>query len=515
MIQLSVILAYLGLMLVIGYAASLSSRGTAVDYLVASRSLGPILLLLSLFSTTMTAFALVGSTGRSYTLGVGVYGMLASASGIVHSMCFFLIAVPLWSFGKRYGYTTQIQFFRERLDNNWIGVLLFPFFVGLVVSYALLGVVGSGAVVSGVTRGAFAGLGWFRESGYGVPAPVASAVVSAVVLAYVVFGGMRGTAWANAFQTLLFLAFGVVAFVLIARSLGGTASLGENMRRAFMAVPEVQLSRAKIPKPIYFSFLFIPLSVAMFPHVFQNWLTARSARAFKLPIIVYPILIMILWLPCVSLGVWASSPASGVPAHTDENRVLALLVTQHAGPMLAGLLTAGVLAASMSFDSQIIALGTMFTEDVVVHYRRQAGFTDRQVVVITRLFITAILIVTYVLSLFPRAIFDLGLWSFSGFTGLFPLVFAAIYWRRLTAAGAIASVTATFVTWGVLFYRSGFGQDAKYAFPEAALAIGGGWVVPPMLPVVAILAVSTLTLVSVSLVTRPPGESTLAKFFPH
>jgi SSS family solute:Na+ symporter len=515
MMQLSVILAYLGLMLLIGYAASRSFRGTAVDYLVASRSLGPILLLLSLFSTTMTAFALVGSTGRSYTLGIGVYGMLASASGLVHSMCFFLIAVPLWSFGKRYGYTTQIQFFRERLDNNWIGLLLFPFLAGLVVSYALLGVVGSGAVVSGVTRGAFAELGWFRDSGYGVPAPLASAIVSAVVLAYVIFGGMRGTAWANAFQTLLFVSFGIATFVIIARELGGTESLAENVRRAFTAVSEANLTRAKIPKPIYFSFLFIPLSVATFPHVFQNWLTARSARAFKLPIVAYPILIMILWLPCVSLGVWASSPASGVPANTDENRVLAMLVSQHAGPLLAGLLTAGVLAASMSFDSQIIALGTMFTEDVVVHYRGRNGFTDRQVVVMTRLFITAILVLTYVLSLFPRAIFDLGLWSFSGFTGLFPLVFAAIYWRRLTAAGAIASVMVTFVTWGGLFYRSGFGQDPRYAFPETALAIGGGWAIPPMLPVVAILAASTLTLVVVSLVTRPPAESTLAKFFPH
>jgi SSS family solute:Na+ symporter len=513
MTQLGVIVCYFVLLLSIGYLANRVFRGTAVDFMLASHAIGPFLLLLSLFGTTMTAFALVGSTGRSYTLGVGVYGLLASASGIVHSLCFFVIAVPLWSIGRRHGYATQIQFFRERLDSDLIGLLLFPFLVGLVSSYALLGVVGSGAVVNSVTTGAFAEQGWFAGSGHGVPAPLASAVICGVVFCYVFFGGMRGTVWANAFQVILFMSFGLITFVLIANALGGGDSFFENVKRAFEATSEIQRSRAKIPKPVYFSFLFIPLSVAMFPHVFQNWLTARSAASFKLSIVMYPILIMVLWLPCVSLGVWASVPTSGVPAGTPENQVLATLVSQHAGPVLAGLLTAGVLAAAMAFDSQLIAVGTMFTEDVVVHYAGPGRLTDRQVVIVTRVFVALIMLATYVMSLFPRAIFDLGLWSFSGFTGLFPLVYAAIYWRRLTAPGAIACVLATLGTWSLLFWQSGFGADTRYAFPREPLTVSGHVIVPPMLPVVTILFVSTVTLVVVSLATKPPEEATLAKFF--
>ena len=89
MIQLAVIVAYLALLILLGYAANRSFRGTASDYMLASHSIGPFLLLMSLFGTTMTAFALVGSTGRAYVMGAGVYGLLASASGIVHSLCFF------------------------------------------------------------------------------------------------------------------------------------------------------------------------------------------------------------------------------------------------------------------------------------------------------------------------------------------------------------------------------------------------------------------------------------------
>jgi SSS family solute:Na+ symporter len=159
MTQLVIISVYFALLLAVGAFSSRLFRGTAKDYMLASQTIGPVLLLMSLFGTTMTAFALVGSTGRSFTLGVGVYGMLASASGIVHSLCFFVIGLRLWGFGRRFGYTTQIQFFRERLASDRIGLLLFPVLVGLVIPYLLIGVLSGGVVVGNVTKGAFEQLG--------------------------------------------------------------------------------------------------------------------------------------------------------------------------------------------------------------------------------------------------------------------------------------------------------------------------------------------------------------------
>lgn len=514
MTQLGVIAAYLALLVGLGLAAGRLFRGTAKDYMLASHTIGPFLLLMSLFGTTMTAFALVGSTGRAYVMGVGVYGLLASASGIVHSLCFLLIGVPLWHLGRRHGYTTQIQFFRERLDNNLIGYLLFPILVLLVIGYLMLGVLGGGVVVETVTAGAFQSWGWFANSNHGVPSQLASAVICGVVLTYVFFGGMRGTAWANAFQTSVFMILGVVTFIVIAKAIGGTDSFLENLRIATKQVPEIQLAREKIPRPVFFSFLLIPLSVGMFPHVFQHWLTARSANSFKLPIVLHPIFIMIVWLPCVMLGVWASGPESGIAAGTPENQILGALVQVHAGPILAGMLTAGILAAIMSsLDSQFLCVGTMFTEDVLLHNKQGQKLNEDQVVRAARFFVVGVVAATYVLSLIlPRAVFDLGLWSFSGFTGLFPLVFAAIYWRRLTATGAISSVVAVLVSWTILFWRSGFGSNPRYSFPESPIDLGAA-TLPPLHPVVTILVVSALTILVVSLMTKPPGEKTLGKFF--
>ena len=52
---------------------------------------------------------------------------MASWSGLVHSACFFLIGTKLWYYGKRFGYTTQIQFFRDRFQSNVLGISSFRF----------------------------------------------------------------------------------------------------------------------------------------------------------------------------------------------------------------------------------------------------------------------------------------------------------------------------------------------------------------------------------------------------
>jgi SSS family solute:Na+ symporter len=251
----------------------------------------------------------------------------------------------------------------------------------------------------------------------------------------------------------------------------------------------------------------------MFPHLFQHWLTARSAASFKLPVVAHPLFIMIVWAPCVMIGIWATSDLMQIPppVEANPNLVLPFMVKKLAGPVLGGFLTAGILAAIMSsLDSQFLCLGTMFSTDVVTHYAGEDRFSDRQLVVLTRGFIVAIVALTYFFSLFePRAVFTLGVWCFSGFASLFPLVFGALYWRRLTKAGAYASILATIVAWAWLFYHSGFAADESYAL-ELTLA-GQTY---KMMPVVGIFLASLAALVIVSLVTKPPSEQTLKKFFP-
>ena len=153
-------------------------------------------------------------------------------------------------------------------------------------------------------------------------------------------------------------------------------------------------------------------------------------------------------------------------------------------------------------DSQFVSVGTMFTRDIVGHSFGKDRFTDTQMVWLARGFITTIVIITFLFTLAePRSVFTLGIWCFSGYASLFPLVFATIYWKRVTRLGAYAAVIATAISWFLLFKASGYGANGSYM-------VGG------VMPVAVMISTCIVTLVVVSLLTKPPSEETLKKFFP-
>jgi SSS family solute:Na+ symporter len=515
---LIIIVGYMFVLLGLGIASTRFFRGTSKDYFVASRSVGPFLLLMSVFGTTMTGFALVGSTAKSYQLGIGVYGLMASWSGLVHSAIFFLIGIKLWAMGKRYGYMTQIQFFRDRFQSNALGYLLFPILVGLVIPYLLVGIISAARVIRPITTGMFPGIfagvphpnPKLAEMGKtlfdgSVPPWLTGLVVCGVVLFYVFFGGVRSAIWANTFQTIVFMIMGIVAFFMISKALGGPAAA---TAQVLEFAPKHVAREGLIHHPMFLSYIFVPLSVGMFPHLFQHWLTAKSAKTFRLTVIAHPIFIAIVWVPCILVGIWAAAQgAQGLVRIPNPNAALgAMLGTLVKSPILSGMLTAGILAAIMSsLDSQFVCLGTMFTNDIVVNKCGKDRFTDKQLITLARVFVVAIVALAYFLSmlLLDSNVFDLGVWCFTGFASLFPLVFAAVYWRRATAGGAFACVITTAVVWFYFFYQDIFLNKAG----DGEFLVGG------MVPAATIFAVSAIALIVGSLVTKPMDDAHVDRFF--
>lgn len=515
MTPLFIIIGYLGLLIGLGLVSSRFSKGTAADFFVVNRSVGSFLLLMSIFGTTMTGFALVGSTGKAFSSGIGTYGLMASWSGLIHSAVFFLVGIRLWAIGKRHGYVTQCEYFRNRFDSPAVGYLLFPILILLLIPYLLVGVISAGKFIQATTKGMFPEHfvltlpdGNPHPLTGGIPPELGGLAICAIVLFYVFFGGLRGAVWANTFQTLVFMITGVIAFWMISQKLGGLSAASQAVLDSDFAKPRAA-REGMMGHGQFFSYWMIPLSVGMFPHIFQHWLTAKSAKTFKLTVVVHPIFIMIVWLPCILIGVWAAAHIGPLGPGQSPNSILGRMVESLVhSPFLLGLVGAGVLAAIMSsLDSQFMCLGTMFTKDIVLKKFGEDRFTDGQKVLIARGFILAIVAVTYgmaVLLMDTAQVFALGVWCFSGFAGLFPLAVGAVYWKRTTAAGAIASIAVTALTWAVLFYRDIIA--VKPPGGEELLIFG-------MMPVTVIVAASAITLVVVSLLTPKPSDSTLRKFF--
>jgi SSS family solute:Na+ symporter len=216
--------------------------------------------------------------------------------------------------------------------------------------------------------------------------------------------------------------------------------------------------------------------------------------------VLYPICLILVWVPSVVLGVLGNIDFPP----PIEGPILVHLILRNSGGLLAGLLAAGVFAVIMgSLDNQAFAAGTLFTQDIVRHYGFHDGLSERGQVLTGRLFVAAFLAVAFFVSLATsRTIFDLGVWSLSGFAALFPVVVASLYWRRSTGAGVVASIATVALLW-IGFFLDSLGSRGEYTVGETGL-----------LPVAFLFAGAVVSLVAVSLVTSPPPDRVLDRFFP-
>ncbi|MBA3297567.1 MAG: sodium:solute symporter family protein [Acidobacteria bacterium] len=509
MIPAAIVFAYLAVVLYIGIFAFRRRRtGGAEEYFLAGRSLGPAVFLLSLFGTNMTAFTILGSAGHAFANGIVTFALMASSSALIIPLSLFFVGTRMWALGKRHGFITPVQMFRDRWECSHIGTAIFVVQAALLLPYIVIGVMGGGTALRGISGGL-------------LPYWLGGAIVALVVMTYVFFGGMRGTAWVNAFQTVMFLSFGAVALVVIGRGMGGFSGAMESL----LALPATSplLTRERVSPWFFLSYTFIPLSTIAFPHIAIFCLTARRVVQFKRTVIFYPLCILAIWLPCVFLGVTAnalrdvppieqklearaalaalpsSAPAEARVALRRQaagDDIVPVMLERYAPLWLAGILGAGIMAAVMASDSQILALSTMFTEDVFAFYGGKARFGENVQVQTGRIFVVLLTALAYVIALrVPQGIFDLAVqFAFSGYAALSPLPVAALFWPRSTKWGALA--VTLWVAFAVTYTSQVPGSLAWYG----------------LMPVVPMTITSVALMGVVSLLTSPPSAATIERY---
>ena len=241
-----------------GFSRRAEAKPSGEDYFVASRSLSQYVFLLALFGTNMTAFAILGSSGIAYHRGIGIFGLMASSSALVIPLTLFFIGTRLWAIGKKFGHMTQVQFFRDRWECDAIGTVIFALTIVMFVPYIIIGVMGGGQTLEAVSTT----IGPNGEPRAFFSYEMGGALVALVIMSYVFVGGMRGTAWVNAFQTLLFLSFGAAAFFMISRNLGGFDEVIAKLAAEPKTAP--LLTRQRIPVEEFFSYTLHP---ALLDHV--------------------------------------------------------------------------------------------------------------------------------------------------------------------------------------------------------------------------------------------------------
>ena len=175
---------------------------------------------------------------------------------------------------------------------------------------------------------------------------------------------------------------------------------------------------------------------------------------------------------------------------------------------------------------QVLAVSTMFTKDVFVHYGGKTKYGERGSVHFARGFILLVTLLAYVVALVtPASIFELAVrFAFSGFAAMAPVMIAALFWKRSTKYGALAS-TLWVAAWLLLtWYLQNMsdsmapapGKPPVLIFPALGHLFERGLVnvtVYGFLPVVPMVLGSALCMILFSLLTAPPSAETIEKYF--
>lgn len=420
----AIVAAHFAVVLVIGWYSYRASLSTPEDYFMGSRTLGTLVLIISVYATNMTAFYMIGIPGIAYHKGIGVYGFVAFGTAIITPALYYLVGYRAWLLGKSRGYMTQPELYGKRWGSDAVSITFFLFLLVFTVPYCCVSLIGGGVAVTMMTKGA-------------IPYGMAVVCILSVVVIYVLIGGMRGTAWVNVYQGLFFMIAGVLVFFLLGAKLGG---FSEITGKVLVEKPFLMVREGNFTPRQWLSYLFIsPLSVIVFPQVFMKLLAGRTAGGLKRLVVSYPLIVLITWPPVIFIGIWGAYVHPGLAGKASD-AVLPWMVGNYLPPVLCGAVLAGILAALMSsIDAMLLSLSTMLTRDILGRY--VPGVVRGREVAVGRIFMLLLsLLVASIALVRPGSIFSVATFAFNGYVVAVPMMIGALIWKRATKYGALASL---------------------------------------------------------------------------
>jgi len=422
-IFIALVVIYFIVLLSLGIFAYKRTKKTPEDYFLASRSFGPVILLFTLAATNFSAFTFLGFAGNAYKTGFGQYGIMGFGTAIMAIM-FYVIGRKVWKLGKEKSYITPPELIGDRFNSYSLRLLFMGVMVVFTIPYLAVQAIGAGIIIQNMTN-----IGW----------QVGAIVTMIVIMFYVLSGGMRGSGWTDVIQGIIMILAMVFAVVIIAINLGGFEAANT---AAYNANPEMFTRPGGeeffLPQ-IWFSFMLLWIFAdPMFPQIFSRFYTAKDQKSLKMSMILYPVVVSFLFLFPVLIGVWARGAGLEI-ANGQYDVVLPLMVEKYASSVYAFVMI-GALAALMSTaDSQLLSLSTMLSRDLPFKkFKISEIFIGKILIAVLSIFA-----IIYVISGYdPKAgiMGTLVSTTFSGLAVLCPTTIAALYWKRATRYGCMASI---------------------------------------------------------------------------
>ena len=234
------------------------------------------------------------------------------------------------------------------------------------------------------------------------------------------------------------------------------------------------------------------------PQVLLRFMAIRKEGELKMSRRIATVWVLISLTVSVFIGLMGRTlfPVALTTEASAEN-VFIVLATNLLPPLLAGLVMAGILAATISSsDSYLLIAASAFAKNIYQGLLHKKA-SDKEVLWISRITLLLITIIAIFIALDEDSvIFTIVSFAWAGFGATFgPLMLFCLFWKRINRAGAIAGM----VSGGVMVF----------VWNLLVRPLGGIWDIYELLPA---FLISCVCIVVVSLLTAEPSEEMQREF---
>jgi len=487
----------LGIIVVTLLSVSLARLGkvkTKADYLVAGRSLPAFVLVFTLLSSWIGSGSLLGGAENAYKHGFAA--LWQGGGGWAGLLLIYFIAPR----ARKFAQFTIPDLLEARYNQaaRVLGVIAVLFTYTAITSYQFIG---GGDIVHLIFPQVTAVQGQYILAGF--------------VIVFTAIAGMGSVAYMDVVIGLLATFTMIAALPVLVHEAGGWSGV-----RAVLPATHFQWFGDIRPVTSYFVGpvladgsrervksaleIFLPTCLLMLGNqsMYQKFFSAKSEKDATRATVGWIIGTVILETVIAGLAVVGSALYRTGEVHERPREILAYTAVHGFGgskvlSILGALLVGAIFAKVVSTaNNYLFSPATNLVNDVFVRYiKRDAG--NKQILLVSRLMVVALGLWALWQSLGTGSVLDKSVYAYTIYSSaLTPVILAAFFWKRATAAGAVASIAAgTVVT-------IGWDTVAKH-LPQT---IGARDAILP-----ALLA-SLLCLFVVSLSTTAPSAEQLAPF---
>ncbi|MDI3330087.1 MAG: sodium/solute symporter [Micrococcus sp.] len=428
---------FVAITLVIVLRASKNTK-TAADYYAGGRS----------FTGTQNGTAIAGDYLSAASF-LGIVGAIAinGYDGFLYSIGFlvaWLVALLLVAeLLRNTGKYTMADVLSFRLQQRPVRIAAALATLMVCVFYLLAQMAGAGALVSLL-------LGIDDRLGQSL----VIAIVGALMIVYVLVGGMKGTTWVQIIKACLLIAgaFIMTIWVLALFGFNFSALLGEAValspKGEAILKPGVQYGVSDIAKLDFLSLgLALVLGTAGLPHVLMRFYTVPTAKEARKSVVWAIVLIGAFYLFTLVLGYGAGAligPDRIEAAPGGVNSAAPYLAFELGGPLLLGLISAVAFATILAVVAGLtITAAASFAHDIYASVLAKGKTSPEKEVKIARRTVVVIGILAIVGGIGAQGqnvAFLVALAFAVAASANLPTILYSLFWKGFTTRGALWSM---------------------------------------------------------------------------